>query len=114
MKTIYSSAFLCFFLAGFSSWAQLDQATPPDAGGAAAIPWSPAEAAVLEAASNAVQAATIIWLPDQPVEGAVVVPTQDASSNGQNTVRFVYQTSPAAVAATMTAALGAARSGNEP
>ena len=75
MKINYSSAFICFFLVGFNSWAQVNQTTVPIAGGAAAIPLSPAEATVLEAASNAVQAATIIWLPDQPVEGAVVVPT---------------------------------------
>jgi hypothetical protein len=133
MKTIYSSAFICFFLVWLSSQAQVNQTTTPSADSGATIPLSPAEAAVLEAASNAVQAATIIWLPDQPLPaiqwppasvqgrgalsdaaGVVGVAIRDASSNGQTTVRFVYQTSPAVVAAAMSAALGAAHSINSP
>ena len=133
MKTIYSSAFLCFFLVALSSPAQVNQPTTPGADSELTIPLSPAELAVWEAASNAVQAATIIWLPDQPAPanqwalagapgtlpltdaaGALGVPLQEASSNDQNTVRFVYQTSPAVIAAAMSAALAATSGGNSP
>ena len=133
VKTIYLTAFLCSSLLGFSLMAQVNQPTTPGADSGLTIPLSPAEIAVWEAASNAVQGATIIWLPDQPAPagqwvlagapgtlpltgeaGAVGVPLQEASSNILNTVTFVYQTSPAVVAAAMSAALAAAQSGNSP
>jgi hypothetical protein len=133
MKTIYASPFICLFLVGFTAQAQVSEVTSTIAGSAPALVPSAAEVAVLEAASNAVQGATILLLPDQPMPanqgapagvqrsvaltGAAVtagVPIQEASSNGQTTVRFVYQTGPATVASTTSMALGAAQPLNSP
>jgi hypothetical protein len=83
--------------------------------------------------SNAVQATAILWLPDQAEETslaipispqgtvagsdapvALAVPIEEASSNGQSIVRFVYQNSPGILTTTSGLALGAAQGGNSP
>jgi hypothetical protein len=87
----------------------------------------------MEVTSNAVDAVTIFWLPDQMEEiisaapvsfqgtvagsgapVALAVPIEEASSNGQSIVRFVYQNSPGIPAATGGLALGAVQGGNSP
>jgi len=80
MKMIHSSAFICFFLLGLSSQAKVNPTTTPSARSATTNGLSAAEFTVLE-----------------------------ATSNGQSIVRFVYQTSPIAAAASSRMALGAAQ-----
>ena len=123
MKTIYSSGFLCFLLAGFSSQAQVNRTTSASAASSPAIALSAAETAVLQAASNAVQAATRVWLTNQVLRAAPAAPAStlstatagasvagvgvamtDASTNGTQAVtRLRLQNQPVAPA-TMTSA----------
>jgi hypothetical protein len=133
MKTIYSRAFICCFLVGFSSRGQVNETTLPGADRPAPLAQYVPEGAILEVNSNAVDAVTIFWLPDQAEEispaapvglqgtvagsgapVALAVPIEEASSNGQSVVRFVYQNSPGILTATSGLALGAAQSGNSP
>ena len=111
----------------------MNEVTSTSGGSVPEIDPSAAEAAVLEAASNAVQGATILLLPDQPgpadlgapagAQRSVVltdaaamtgIPIQEAPSNGQTTVRFVYKTSPATLAPATSRALGAAQTLDSP
>jgi hypothetical protein len=133
MKTIYSIAFICVCLLGFSSRGQVNETTIPNGGSTELIALTAPEGAVMEVTSNAVDAVTIFWLPDQMEEiisaapvsfqgtvagsgapVALAVPIEEASSNGQSIVRFVYQNSPGIPAATGGLALGAVQGGNSP
>ena len=74
MKILYSSAFVCCLLVWFSSPVQVIQAASHNAANTAAIGPSAAEAAVLRAASNAVQAARSIRLTNQVLQAAAAPP----------------------------------------
>jgi len=74
MKILYSSAFVCCLLVWFSSPVQVIQAASHNAANTAAIGPSAAEAAVLRAASNAVQASRSIRLTNQVSQAAAAPP----------------------------------------
>jgi hypothetical protein len=133
MKTIYSSALICSFLVSLISRAQDTEPAMPDSGGAAPITFSAAAGVPLGVATNAygVVPPTITWLPDEPMEGVEAAPAsgqgvvagiappagvtiQAESTNGLPVLRFVYQSSPATIAAATQLARGAAQSGNSP
>ena len=59
MKTLYSSAFVCFFLAVFSAPTQVTDPTHPNADGTAPIPVSAAAGVPLGVATNGVVPPTI-------------------------------------------------------
>jgi hypothetical protein len=95
MKTIYSCAFICFFLVGLSAQAQVNPTTPPTVGSAATNGLSAAESAVLEAASNALQVATFVVLtnelelvspPALSPSSPTTAPATDPSTSGATTL----------------------------
>ena len=124
MKSIYSSALICSILAGFSSLAQVPETTMPTAAGPVPIVFS-AAGLPLGTLTNGVVPPTITWLPDEPAEAIVgALGIQDTATpgvaievlatNGQSVLTFIYESSPATIAATTRLARGASPGGNSP
>src|ERR1035437_4067491 len=80
MKPIYSRALICFLLVGFTLQAQVFQPASPNVAGSPVTAMSAAEDAVLQVASNAVQAATIVRLPNQVLQAAPGAATTTAGA----------------------------------
>jgi hypothetical protein len=112
------------FLVASSSSAQVAETTMPIAASSVPIVFSAAEVP-LGVLTNGVEPPTITWLPDEPAEaisGAFGI--QDAvtpgvavealATNGQSVLTFVYQSSPATIAATTRLTRGASPGGNSP
>ena len=124
MKTVYSSAIICCFLVVSSSSAQVTETTMPIAANPVPIVFSAADVP-LGVLTNGVEPPTITWLPDEPTEAiAGALGIQDAvtpgvvvealATNGQSVLTFVYQSSPATIAATTRLARGVLQGGDSP
>jgi hypothetical protein len=126
METLYSSAFVCFFLAGFSAPAQVTDPTLPNPGGVGPITVSAAAGVPLGTATNGVVPPTITWLPDDaaaptdPLPPGVTVAEAEGvavlqeTTNGHTVVRFVHRGNPARPPAANGSGPGAGQNGNSP